>query len=122
MTVSLDHTIVPATDNLASAQFLAGILGLPTGERTGFFVPVVMANGVTLDFMDVVDVAPGHYAFQVDEDEFDPIFERVRAAGDYWADPGRQRKGETYERMGGRGVYFNDPDGHLMEVLTTRAA
>jgi catechol 2,3-dioxygenase-like lactoylglutathione lyase family enzyme len=121
MTVSLDHTIVPATDNLASARFLAGILGLPTGERTGYFVPVVMANGVTLDFMDATDVSPGHYAFQVDPSEFDAIFERVRAAGDYWADPARQRKGETYERMDGRGVYFNDPDGHLMEVLTSRA-
>jgi catechol 2,3-dioxygenase-like lactoylglutathione lyase family enzyme len=121
MTVSLDHTIVPATDNLASAQFLAGILGLPTGERTGYFVPVVMANGVTLDFMDATDVSPGHYAFHVDASEFDAIFERVRAAGDHWADPARQRKGETYEHLGNRGFYYNDPDGHRMEVFAPQA-
>ena len=119
MTVTLDHTIVHASDKHASAQFLAGILGLAVGEPTGPFVPVVVGNHVALDFMDSSSIRGQHYAFRVAEDEFDPIFERVRASGAaYYADPDRQVRGEINHRFGGRGVYFDDPDDHLMEVLT----
>lgn len=120
MGVELNHTIVRARDKAASAAFLAGVLGLPVGAPNGPFVPVELSNGVTLDFANAEDVHPQHYAFLVDEAEFDPIFGRIRDAGTtYYADPGRQQRGEINHRWGGRGVYFDDPDGHLMEVLTS---
>lgn len=119
MGIELNHTIVRARDKAGSAEFLAGILGLPVGAPNGSFVPVELSNGVTLDFANADDVRPQHYAFLVDEAEFDPIFARIRAAGiRYYADPGRQQRDEINHRWGGRGVYFDDPDGHLMEVLT----
>jgi catechol 2,3-dioxygenase-like lactoylglutathione lyase family enzyme len=122
MAVELNHTIVPARDKRVSAEFLAGVLGVATSPPTGFFLPVTVANGVTLDFMDVTEVAEHHYAFLVTEPEFDAIFERIRATGTgFYADPGRHVRGEINHRYGGRGVYFDDPDGHLMEVLTQPA-
>jgi catechol 2,3-dioxygenase-like lactoylglutathione lyase family enzyme len=119
MTIELNHTIVGATDKQASARFLADILGLPVGEDVGPFTPVRLANGVTLDYMDRAQVAAQHYAFLVGEDEFDAAFDRIRAAGlPYFADPGFQQPGEINTRWDGRGVYFHDPDGHSMEILT----
>jgi catechol 2,3-dioxygenase-like lactoylglutathione lyase family enzyme len=119
VSVALDHTIVPARDKRASADFLAAILGVTPGEDVGRFAPVLLANGVTLDFMDVERFEPHHYAFVVDDAEFDPIFERIQAADTtFYADPGRARPGRINRRFGGRGVYFDDPDGHLLEVLT----
>ncbi len=108
MTVELNHTIVPARDKAASASFLAG------------FLPITLANDVTLDFMDAADPQPQHYAFLVSEDAFDAAFERIVAAGvAYHAEPNGDKPGETYHsRSGGRGVYFPDPDGHNMEILT----
>ena len=115
----LNHTIVRATDKAASAAFLAGILGVPVGEPVGPFVPVQLTNGVTLDFMDVDTVARQHYAFLIDEADFDAAFARIRESGtEYWADPDRRRPGETNTMNGGRGVYFADPDDHNMELLT----
>jgi catechol 2,3-dioxygenase-like lactoylglutathione lyase family enzyme len=119
MSIELNHTIVGATDKHASAQFLADILGLTVGPDTGPFTPVQLANGVTLDYMDRAQVAPQHYAFLVSDDDFDAAFARVREAGlSYFADPGFQQQGEINTRWGGRGVYFRDPDGHSMEMLT----
>jgi catechol 2,3-dioxygenase-like lactoylglutathione lyase family enzyme/ketosteroid isomerase-like protein len=118
-TTELNHTIVRASDKAASAAFLAGILRLPVGEPIGPFVPVALSNGVTLDFMDVDTVPREHYAFLIDEAEFDAAFERIRESGtEFWADPDRRRPGETNTMNGGRGVYFADPDGHNMELLT----
>lgn len=126
MSISLDHTIIPARDKRASAEFLAGILGLPVDEPAGPFVPV-RVGGVTLDFADVDfaergvgDVSPHHYAFKVDEAGFDRIFERIVAAGlAYYAEPHEPKRfGEINTWRGGRAVYFDDPDGHIMEVLT----
>jgi catechol 2,3-dioxygenase-like lactoylglutathione lyase family enzyme/ketosteroid isomerase-like protein len=115
----LNHTIVPSRDKAASADFLAGILGLPVGEPLGPFVPVQLSNGVTLDFMTVEDVPSQHYAFLVGEDEFDAAFARIReTGGEYWADPGHHQPHQINHLEGGRGVYFADPDGHNLELLT----
>jgi catechol 2,3-dioxygenase-like lactoylglutathione lyase family enzyme len=119
MTIELNHTIVGATDKHASARFLADILGLPVGADVGPFAPVRLANGVTLDYMDRAQVAAQHYAFLVSDDEFGAAFGRIRDAGlTYFADPGFQQPGEINTYWGGRGVYFHDPDGHIMEILT----
>ncbi|MFF8447118.1 VOC family protein [Streptomyces leeuwenhoekii] len=120
MTIELNHTIVAAHDKEASARFLAGLLGLEVGPTYGPFLPVEIPNGVTLDFLDTEgEITPQHYAFLVSEDDFDVIFARVREAGlTYWADPYRHRPGEINHNDGGRGVYFDDPDGHRLELLT----
>lgn len=121
MAVELNHTIVHATDKRASAEFLAGLLGLEVRPQFGPFLPVVTANGVALDFADAGErgVTPQHYAFLVSEDEFDAIFGRIADAGlTYYADPHRQRPGEINHNHGGRGVYWADPDDHSMEIIT----
>lgn len=119
MTVHLDHTIVPATDKRASAAFLGDILGIPVGNPWGPFAPLPIGNGVTLDFMDAGEVSSHHYAFLVDDREFDPIFQRIRDRQvAFYADPGRSLSGQINHRFGDRGLYFDDPDGHLMEILT----
>lgn len=120
MTVKLNHTIVHARDKRASAAFLAGILGLPEPVPFGPFVGVETGNEVTLDFMDDTGaIRPQHYAFLVSEAEFDAIFERIRGRKlKYWADPGRQHVDTINTRDGGRGLYFEDPDRHLLEILT----
>ena len=120
MTVQLNHTIVHAHDKVASARFLAEILGLPEPVPFGPFMGVKTGNDVTLDFIeDPGPIGRQHYAFLVSEAEFDAIFARIRTRGlDYWADPGRKQRGEINTHYGGRGVYFPDPDGHLLEIIT----
>ncbi|MEU6303704.1 VOC family protein [Streptomyces chartreusis] len=120
MTVQLNHTIVAARDKKESATFLAGILGLEVSPQYGPFVPVEIPNGVTLDYLDSPGpITPQHYAFLVSEDEFDTIFGRIREAGlAYWADPYHRRPGEINRNDGGRGTYFEDPNGHNLEILT----
>ncbi|MGP4001246.1 VOC family protein [Streptomyces sp. 8N706] len=121
MSVDLNHTIVAARDKKVSARFLADILGLEVGSQYGPFLPVETANGVSLDYMDTDEehIRPQHYAFLVSEDEFDAIFARITAAGlTHWADPSHHRPGEINRNDGGRGTYFDDPDGHSMEILT----
>ena len=121
MAVHLNHTIVPARDPLASAKFLTEILGLRRAPvRFGPFQGVELDNGVTLDYMrDDGDIDVRHYAFIVSEPEFDQIFARIRERGlTYWADPMGQRPGEINHNDGGRGVYWDDPDGHRLEIIT----
>jgi catechol 2,3-dioxygenase-like lactoylglutathione lyase family enzyme len=120
MGVKLDHTIVSATDKHVSARFLADILGIEVAEPWGPFAPVALDNGAALDFVDAPVVDPRHYAFLLDgDDAFDAAFGRIERAGlDYYADPFLQRPGEVNHNYGGRGVYFHDPDGHLMEIMT----
>jgi catechol 2,3-dioxygenase-like lactoylglutathione lyase family enzyme len=120
MTIKLNHTIVFSRDKRESAAFLTEILGLPAAVPFGPFLGVQVANEVTLDFMDTDEsIMLQHYAFLISEAEFDTIFARIRAKKlDYWADPGRSRRGETYTFNGGRGVYFMDPSGHLLEIMT----
>jgi catechol 2,3-dioxygenase-like lactoylglutathione lyase family enzyme len=120
MAVQLNHTIIMASDKKASANFLTEILGLPDATRFGPFQVVSLSNGVSLDFYETRSViAPQHYAFLITEAEFDEIFARIRERGvAYWADPGRSRPGEINHNDGGRGVYFEDPNGHFLEIIT----
>lgn len=113
MAVHLDHIGVPARDKKASAEFLAGILGLEAGAEFGPFIPVKVANGVTLDYVDSDDFRSHHCAFLVSDEEFDAILARIQEAGiTHYADPGPRRVGEINHRYGGRGFYFDDPNGH----------
>jgi catechol 2,3-dioxygenase-like lactoylglutathione lyase family enzyme len=120
VTVQLNHTIVYARDKRASAGFLADVLGRPDVKEWGPFAEVDVDNGVALAFMTVDGaITPQHYAFLVSEEEFDAIFGRVRERGlAYWADPHKSTPGEINHDDGGRGVYFDDPDGHLLELIT----
>lgn len=120
MSVQLNHTIVSCRDQQRSAAFLSGILGLPPATRFGRFLVVEADNGVSLDFAETVGpVATQHYAFLAGEDEFDAAFGRLRDQSlPYWADPGRTQRGAINHRDGGRGVYFEDPDGHVLEIIT----
>ena len=122
MAVQLNHTIVPARDSLASAQFLAEMLGLEAPTTFGPFQVVAVANGVSLDFMTSgpeYEMPVEHYAFLVTEDEFDEIFGRITGRGlDYWADPHGNEPGEINHHDGGRGVYWRDPNGHVLEIIT----
>ncbi|MBW5424877.1 VOC family protein [Streptomyces sp. BG9H] len=121
MSIELNHTIVAATDKKASAHFLADILGLEVSPQYGPFLPVEIPNGVTLDYFesDGGPITPQHYAFLVSEDEFDAIFGRIKERDlPYWADPYHHHPGEINTNDGGRGVYWDDPDGHKLEILT----
>ena len=120
MSVSLNHTIVWCRDRKRSAGFLAEILGRPKPTRFGPFLVVELDNGVSLDFYETgEEIAVQHYAFLIGEDDFDRVFARIEERGiGYWADPGQERAGEINRNDGGRGVYFEDPDGHLLEVIT----
>lgn len=120
MTVQLNHTIVAAHDKKASARFLADILGLEVSPQYGPFIPVEIPNGVTLDYMDASGtITPQHYAFLVSEEDFDTILARVQEAGlTYWADPFHRRPAAINRNDGGRGAYFDDPNGHNLEILT----
>jgi catechol 2,3-dioxygenase-like lactoylglutathione lyase family enzyme len=120
MSTQLNHTIVWSRDKARSAGFLADILGRPAPKSFARFLVVELDNDASLDFADAQgDIARQHYAFLVDDAEFDAAFARIRDRNlTYWADPGRSRPNEINRRDGGRGCYFEDPDGHLMEILT----
>ena len=120
MTAQLNHTIVWCRDQQKSAHFLAEMLGKPEPKRFARFLVVELDNGVSLDFADTErEIAPQHYAFLIGEPDFDAVFGRIKERGlDYWADPRRTRPGEINRNDGGRGVYFPDPDGHMLEVIT----
>ena len=119
MAVRLNHTIVAARDRYESATFLADVLGIAPPETYGPFAVVHLANDVSLDFMDGDQVHQQHYAFLVTEDEFDAIFGRIRARGlTFWADPFEQQPGEINTHDGGRGLYWADPSGHKLEIIT----
>lgn len=120
MAIQLNHTIVAAHDKDASAKFLAELLGLPEPTPFGPFMTVETTNDVTLDYIDTSgEITSQHYAFLVSEAEFDTIFGRIQQGGlSYWADPGHQLPGEINTNDGGRGVYFDDPNGHNLEIIT----
>jgi catechol 2,3-dioxygenase-like lactoylglutathione lyase family enzyme len=123
MAVELNHTIVISRDNEKSATFLAELMGLPAPVAWGPFYIVEMGNGVSLDFHTLWDpsgeIQPQHYAFLISEDEFDQIFGRIQERGmPYWADPMKHAEGKINTNDGGRGVYFEDPDGHFLEIIT----
>jgi len=120
MAVKFNHTIVSSRDKRASATFLAGVLGLPEPIQWGPFQVVRTDNDANIDFIDAEEeITSQHYAFLVGETEFDEIFGRIRERGlRYWADPAQTKEQEINHHDGGRGVYFEDPNGHLMEILT----
>jgi extradiol dioxygenase family protein len=120
MSIKLNHTIIHARDKHVSATFLAEILGLPAPTPFGHFMAVQLENEVTLDFVDAEgEFVRTHYAFLVSEKEFDEIFGRIKQRGlPFWADPYRRRANEINTNDGGRGTYFQDPDGHYLEIIT----
>jgi catechol 2,3-dioxygenase-like lactoylglutathione lyase family enzyme len=120
MPARLNHTIVVARDKDASALFLAEMLGLPQPLHLGPFAVVTVGDRLTLDYIESdSDIVPQHYAFLVEESEFDEIFARiVQHRMQYWADPGRREAGAINRWDDGRGLYFDDPNGHLLEIIT----
>ena len=120
MGAQFNHTIVWSSDRGRSSSFLAEMLGRPAPFSLGHFDVVELDNGVTLDFAQSVGpIQSQHYAFLVGEDDFDAILARIRQKGvPHWADPMRSRPGQINHGDGGRGVYFADPDDHLLEVIT----
>jgi catechol 2,3-dioxygenase-like lactoylglutathione lyase family enzyme len=122
MPISFNHTIVAARDKRESAEFLTELFGLPSPKPFGPFMVVALEHGASLDYRDAPEgqeIRRQHYAFLVSEGEFDAIYGKIQSSGlQHWADPGAQRPGEINHRDGGRGVYFRDPAGHAMEILT----
>ena len=119
MPVHLNHTIVAARDKWESARFLSEILGLREPTAYEPFAVVELANDVSLDFMDDDECYPRHYAFLVSEPEFDVILGRIQERGlEYWADPFERKPGTINHDDGGRGVYWKDPTGHKLEIIT----
>jgi len=120
MAVRLNHTIVHASDREATASFLTEILGLPQATTYGPFLVVEVDNDVSLDVMaDSGEISAQHYAFLVGEDDFDAILDRIKTRGlPYWADPHHQVPDQINTNDGGRGIYWDDPDGHVLEIIT----
>ncbi|MCV7381639.1 bleomycin resistance protein [Mycobacterium alsense] len=122
MAIAFNHTIVAARDKRESAEFLAELFGLPSPQPVGHFMAVTLEHGASLDYADAPEgeeIHRQHYAFLVSEDDFDAIYGKIQSRGlAHWADPRQQRPGEINRRDGGRGVYFLDPSGHAMEILT----
>jgi extradiol dioxygenase family protein len=122
MSISFNHTIVASRDKRESADFLADLFGLPSPKPFGHFMVVELEHGASLDFADApegVDIPRQHYAFLVSEQDFDAIYGKIESRGlAHWADPGAKRPGEINYNDDGRGVYFLDPSGHFLEILT----
>ena len=120
MAIKLNHTIIWSHDKRASADFLTEILGLPEPVPFGPFLGVQLDNDVTLDFGDKPGkIGSQHYAFLIAEADFDAAFRRIKERNlPYWADPAEKQRGKINTRDGGRGLYFEDPSGHLLEILT----
>jgi catechol 2,3-dioxygenase-like lactoylglutathione lyase family enzyme len=118
MSIEVNHLIIPATDKQASARFLAGILGVKVGAPWGPFQPVTVGP-VTLDFDDATEIRPMHVAFLVDDAVFDAACQRLsNTEVATYADPFRRQPDQINHLYGGRGVYFDDPDGHYFELIT----
>lgn len=118
MSIEINHLIVPATDKNASAEFLSSVLGISVSPPAAHFRPVQVGT-VTLDFDNATEIRPMHIAFLVDDATFEAAYQRLLDAGTpTYADPSRTRPGEINHRFGGRGVYFDDPDGHFFELMT----
>jgi catechol 2,3-dioxygenase-like lactoylglutathione lyase family enzyme len=122
MPIAFNHTIVAAHDARASAAFLTELFGLPEARPLGHFVVVNLEHSASLDYAQVPadePIRPQHYAFLVSEADFDAIYGKISSRGlQHWADPRGQHPGEINHNDGGRGVYFQDPDGHFLEIIT----
>jgi hypothetical protein len=120
MTVELNHTLVHSKDIWAGARDVAGVLGLAEPTAYGPFAVLHLDNGASLDFIeDHGEIQSQHYAFLVGEDDFDAIWGRIREQDrQFWADPFKRRPGEINHGDGGRGLYWEGPDGHFLEIIT----
>jgi catechol 2,3-dioxygenase-like lactoylglutathione lyase family enzyme len=119
MRIILDHTIVPAKDKVAAAKFFAEIFGLTVKPGQGHFAQVQVNESLTFDFADEPEPESHHYAFHISDAEFEAIFGRLKAKGiTYGSGPYNPADGQINTRRGGRGFYFEDPNGHLLEVMT----
>ena len=119
MPISLNHTIVPSHDKEQAARFFADLFGLEYRGLDGHFAPVHVNDSLTLDWDNRDQFDGHHYAFLVNDEEFDQIFGRIKDQGIvYGSGPGSHRDGQINHRLGGRGLYYADPDGHLMEIMT----
>ena len=119
MTITLNHTIVVVRDKNVTGTFYSEIFGLPSHKMLGHFA-VVQVDDTSLDLIETDgEIAQRHFAFLVSEREFDEIFQRIKQRGlPYWADPFRKQAGMINFWDDGRGVYFDDPNGHLLEIIT----
>lgn len=119
MAIELNHTIVPAHDKVDSAKFFARIFGLQYEGAVSHFAPVQVNDSLTLDFDNRTQFESHHYAFKVSEEDFDAIFGQIEAEGiPYGSGPFSLEDMKLNHRSGGRGVYFRDPNGHILELLT----
>jgi catechol 2,3-dioxygenase-like lactoylglutathione lyase family enzyme len=125
MAIHLDHLIVQSHDRIASARLIAGLLGVPWSESgVGPFSPVYVSDSLTMDFDQTDEPFPvGHFAFRVSPERFDEILARIRAAGiEYRSTPHGQTDRQINNHMGGKIVYWNEPAGHVWEILTVSYA
>ena len=122
MAIRFNHTIVAARNREESAAYFTDVFGLAPAKEFGPFLAVTVEHGVSLDFAQVPDdqeIHPQHYAFLVDDTDFDAIYDRILQRGQqHWADPRGTKPGEINHHDGGRGVYFQDPAGHYLEIIT----
>jgi catechol 2,3-dioxygenase-like lactoylglutathione lyase family enzyme len=119
MSVQFNHTILWVDDPAESAQFLADMLGRPAPTRFGPFHVVKTDNDVEVDFMHGDEVHPQHYAFLVDEQTFDEVLGRIRERDlPFWGEPDKSMPGEWNTNDGGRGLYWEEPGGHFLEIIT----
>lgn len=122
MSVQLNHTIVACRDKQVSAEFWSDILGLRIGKPFSLFLPLEADNDVGLDLAELpvdTEIHPQHYAFLVSAEQFDEGLDKIKRYGlTYWSDPRRSRVNEINYNDGGRGVYFLDPNGHFLEMIT----
>lgn len=119
MEITLNHTIIPCHDNVASAKFYEKIFGFEFIKEWGNFAVVKANSTLTLDFMNQENFSWLHFAFKVSEEQFDEIFDRIKAEQlPYGSGPNKLEDGEHNTSYGGRGVYFKDANGHILEILT----
>jgi catechol 2,3-dioxygenase-like lactoylglutathione lyase family enzyme len=124
MTIEIDHITIPARDKVATMNWMAELLGVEAGPVVEPFA-IVELDGCTLDYVDSEEIQMQHVALRLDDDEFDAMYHRMVDAGiDIFGHPQDQEdpaKGKIYyQDDGGRGFYFKDPDGHMMEIKTAR--
>ena len=119
MEITLNHTIVPSHDNVASAKFYARVFGFEFVKEWGHFAVVKVNPTLSLDFQVTKSFSKSHYAFKVNDQQFDEILQRIRNEGvSYGSGPYSVEDGKINHNFGGRGVYFRDPNGHILEIIT----
>ncbi|MBL4836160.1 MAG: VOC family protein [Kordiimonadaceae bacterium] len=123
--ITLNHTIVPAIDRVVSAKWYEDIFGFEFVKEWGPFAVVKVNSSLVLDFMNTEKgFAHHHYAFKVSDQDFDAIFERIQTQNiRFGSGPFKVSNGKYDDKInhlyGGRGVYFTDPNGHILKIITT---